>query len=42
MNMITIAVVLVSLLLTLTYFIPYSGAFIIDFEQVNTGWVTPL
>ena len=33
-------VVLVSLLLTLTYFISFSSISIVDFEQVNILWVS--
>ena len=33
-------VVLVSLLLTLTYFIPCSSVYIVDFQQVNAGWLS--
>ena len=31
-------VVLVFLLLTLTYFTPFSSVSIVDFEQVNFSW----
>ena len=33
------SVVLVSLLLTLNIFDTYSGVFIVNFKQVNSGWV---
>ena len=31
---------LVSLLLTLTYFIPCSGVSVVNIEQLNAGWVS--
>ena len=31
---------LVSLLLTLTYFMPCSGVSIVNIEQLNAGWVS--
>ena len=34
-----IDVVLVFLLLTWAYFIPFSSVSIVDFEQVNVSWV---
>ena len=36
--LLTLGVVLVSLLLTLEYFTPYSSVSIVNFEQINAGW----